>query len=436
MKSATNQHLSFDSIIELMENGSEHLFITGRAGTGKSTLLKRFRAATKRSLVALAPTGVAAVNIAGQTIHSFFGFKPSVTLSQVRKVEEDELYRALEIIVIDEISMVRADLLDCVDKFLRLNGPSRTAPFGGVKMIFIGDLFQLPPVVTDRDQEMLKGRYDTPYFFSARALQPLTGFTMRTIELSRIFRQNDHIFIDLLNAVRSNTATDDHFRLLNDRHDPDFMPDSDRPPVYLCTTNALAKNINDQCLKELTDDPRSFIGRVAGDFDAKSFPTDEVLELKVGARVMLLNNDVQNRWVNGTLGTVVSFEDGSDRSCVVMVEIDGGGVVSVMPHEWDQYEFVIDPDAHAVESQAVGSFTQYPLKLAWAITIHKSQGQTFDNVMIDIGFGTFAHGQLYVALSRCRTLEGLRLKRPLLPRHIQVDSSVVNFIASLHPEHV
>jgi ATP-dependent exoDNAse (exonuclease V) alpha subunit len=418
--------------LRLMENTSESIFLTGRAGTGKSTLLRYFCDHTKKNVVVLAPTGVAAINAHGQTIHSFFGFKPNITLSKVKKVDNPELYEKLDTIVIDEISMVRADLMDCIDRFLRLNGPTGNAPFGGVQMIFVGDLYQLPPIVTDQEREVFHRHYDTPYFFSARALSVLGGLSFATIELTNLYRQRDSDFINILNGLRTGTITGEQLQLLNTRYNPDFFVATEEFPIYLTTTNARASSINEQQLSMVGGESQQFIGALKGEFDRNSLPTEEVLKLKPGAQIMLLTNDTAGRWVNGTVGVVLGFEDSTEGGPkAIVVEREGGEILQVLPHQWDMFEYYLDPSAQAVESKSIGSFTQYPLKLAWALTIHKSQGKTFDRMVLDLSRGTFAHGQLYVALSRCRTLAGITLTQPVQVSHIKLDQTVVRFMGSL-----
>lgn len=432
----------FRRAIDLMENTRKHVFITGRAGTGKSTLLRYFREQTKKRIVVLAPTGVAAVNVQGQTIHSFFGFKPDVVLSKVKKVWDkgpESVYRELDAIVIDEISMVRADLMDCIDKFMRLNGPDKKLPFGGVQIIMIGDLYQLPPVVTIDDKEIFSSQYATPYFFSAKVFSPEQAlfsdehnFRMEMVELETVYRQKDDAFIALLNAIRNNTADDDVIAELNARHDPTRDAFARDFTMYLTTTNAMAADINAVRLGHLKTKAYTFTGNIRGEFDDKAFPTDVELKLKIGAQVMLLNNDAQGRWINGTVGEVMGVEESDDEDLpdAIIVELPGGERHAVTPYRWDMYRFSFDKSSRQIESESVGSFTQYPLKLAWAVTIHKSQGKTFEKVIVDIGRGTFSPGQLYVALSRCTSLEGLTLKQPIQKKHIWTDRNVVKFLTS------
>jgi ATP-dependent DNA helicase PIF1 len=412
--------------LEIMENTSESIFITGRAGTGKSTLLDYFRRNTKKKVAVLAPTGVAALNVKGQTIHSFFRFRPNITLSMIRKVRSGDkrnIYRKLDAIVIDEISMVRADLLDCVDGFLRLNGPSPDRPFGGIQMIFIGDLYQLPPVVTSVEKTNFRASYKTPYFYSARVFK---SFEMEFLELEKIYRQHDQDFINLLNAIRNKSVTDGHLEILNRRYQPAFEPRPGDFYVYLTTTNDLAAVINNKQLSGLKSPPYRLIGRVEGDFGAEYLPSAVELQVKAGAQIMMLNNDAEGRWVNGSIGAITEIISSDKGETVIVAELSSGETVEIRPFTWEIYRFVAENGD--LKSEVIGTFTQYPLMLAWAITIHKSQGKTFDKVIIDIGRGTFAHGQMYVALSRCTTLEGIILKRPIFPRHIWTDFQVVDFL--------
>jgi len=292
--------------LDLMEETDKNIFITGRAGTGKSTLLNYFYSHTKKNVVLLAPTGVAAVNIGGQTIHSFFQFKPNVTLTSIKKRKgsdknENSLYKKLTTIIIDEISMVRADLLDCVDKFLRLNGPDSKRPFGGVQMIFIGDLYQLPPVVTSTEREIFRSYYSSPYFFSAKVIK---GMDMEFIELEKVYRQKDDEFIRLLNAIRNKSVTDEDIAIFNQRCDQFFQASSDDFYISLTSTNDLADAINEQHLAQLPGKIWKAWGLVEGDFGVESMPTALELKLKKDAQIMLLNNDAYGQWVNGTIGKI------------------------------------------------------------------------------------------------------------------------------------
>ncbi len=410
----------FLQAFDKMESSSGNILITGRAGTGKSTLLEHFRSVTGKKIAVLAPTGVAAVNVAGQTIHSFFRFRPGVTAEKIKAVK-DPLYKELDAIIIDEISMVRADLLDLVDLFLRKNGRKKSAPFGGIQMIFIGDLYQLPPVLTRNDKEVLARRYASEYFFDSDVFRD-TLFEL--IELEKVYRQTDDFFIGLLNGVRNRSITDKQIGMINARlapHEEEWPENA----IHLTTTNAMALERNEQQLARLKGKTYTFKASVKGDFDQKSAPADLRLKLKKGAHVMLLNNDAGGRWVNGSMAVLRGIDDEA-----LHVKLSGGNIERVEPVTWSRFRFIWDDKAKAVASEAIGKFTQYPVKLAWAVTIHKSQGKTFDAVVVDIGRGTFAPGQLYVALSRCRTLEGVYIKAPINKSHIWLDWRVVKFITS------
>ncbi len=418
----------FKQALAVMEESSKHVFVTGRAGTGKSTLLEYFRAHTKKTIAVLAPTGVAAVNVSGQTIHSFFRLKPNATPADVKRASGKllRLYKSLDAIVVDEVSMVRADLLDCMDAFLRLNGKRRNEPFGGVQVIFIGDLYQLPPVVTGVERALFQRVYAGPYFFNAKVMETLP---MEFVELEKVYRQSDSTFIDLLNSIRNNSAGENELAALNRRSDPTFTPARGAFFIHLTTTNDIADRVNAEHLEQLRVKPFQSDGRISGSFERSALPTAERLMLKVGSQVMLLNNERTGRWVNGTIGKIISIqeENGADSPTLV-VALSDGDTVEVKPHTWEMFRYAFDEHAGAVVSEVVGSFTQYPVRLAWAVTIHKAQGKTFDRVVIDLGRGTFAHGQSYVALSRSRTLEGIVLKRPILKRDIIMDWNVVRFV--------
>ena len=418
----------FKEAMELMENSGKSVFITGRAGTGKSTLLTHFFNTTRKKAVVLAPTGVAALNVKGQTIHSFFKFRPNMTPERVRKLRKGDdgknIYKQLEAIVIDEISMVRADLLDCVDKFLRLNGPLENKPFGGIQMIFIGDLYQLSPVVTNNDKEIFSTIYKTPYFYGAHVFE---YFEMEFVELQKVYRQQDKKFIDLLNSVRNNTINEKGLAVLRQRYDPKFEPEAGEFYVYLTTTNVMAETINSAQLAKLETPTLVFSGEIEGEFGKENLPTAVDLKIKPGAQIMMLNNDVEGRWVNGTIGEIKGLIRGAKGEDVIVADLEDETTVEIEPYCWEIYRSFVDEGQLA--SEVIGTFTQYPLMLAWAVTIHKSQGKTFQNVVIDIGRGAFAHGQTYVALSRCTTLEGIVLLKPLQKKDIWTDFKVVDFIS-------
>lgn len=422
----------FKAALDLLENTSQNLLLTGKAGTGKSTLLGLFKRTTRKKAVFLAPTGVAAINVGGQTIHSFFGFKPDITLRKVKKLKPGEsyarIYKKLDTIVIDEISMVRCDLLDCVDKFMRLNGKSRQLPFGGAQVVFIGDLYQIPPVVTGRDRLIFSSQYDTPFFFSSNVFKD-PDFSLEYIELEKVYRQKDKAFIGLLNAVRNNSATEEDMAALNRRLDPDFVPPDKEFYINLVATNALADAINEREIGKLSGPDWRNSALVKGKFERSSFPAPLDLHLRVGAQVMLLNNDQEGRWVNGTVGKVLDFLcEEEDEVDGVAVELENGEQVVVYPNKWDMFEYRLEDGG--ISSDTVGSFVQYPIRPAFAITIHKSQGKTFHKVVLDLERGTFAHGQLYVALSRCSSFEGLVLRHPVKKGHIRMDWNVVRFVTA------
>ncbi len=436
-----------------------HVFITGRAGTGKSTLLSYFMGRTRKRAAVLAPTGVAALNVGGATIHSFFGFRPDVTVERVKKAswgKTREVLRELETIVIDEVSMVRADLLDCVDKSLQVNRGNRE-PFGGVQMVFIGDLYQLPPVVTSREAEAFRQAYKSPYFFDSRVWK---GIRVEMVELEKMYRQTDGRFIGILNGIRNNTVTAGQLQELNSRVQP--LP---KGHIMLTPRNDRAGEINMRELGKLDGVLFRSVGKLTGGFEAKQLPTEMELAVKEGAQVMMVNNDPSGRWVNGSVGKVTGIEhiggrgeehgkDDNDGKKLVS-DLKGGvggevwevmlkadetsgnevaltvelehGKVDVLPHTWKVFRYVYNKQAKMLETEAAGSFTQYPLRLAWAVTIHKAQGKTFDKVIVDLD-RAFSPGQAYVALSRCTSMDGLVLARPVEKKQVFVDWRVVNFL--------
>ena len=419
----------FRHALQLMEHTNQCLFITGKAGTGKSTLLSHFCARTNKRPVVLAPTGVAALNVRGQTIHKFFHFYIDVTPDKIRrrqvKPRTPKLYKKLKTIIIDEVSMVRADLLDCIDAFLRLYGPDENQPFGGVQMIFVGDLYQLPPVVSRESEEIFSEHYETPYFFSAHCLRE-ADFAI--VELDKIYRQKEQEFVDLLNRIRTDTANDDDIAHLNQRFDPHYQPNPKEFFISLTTTNRKADEINAEHLAALPAKLHSTNAIVSGDFGKEFFPTVPELQFKLGAQIMLINNDAQGRWVNGSIGVIEAVKrDENDRAYLNVRLTDDHDLVAVYPHTWEVYRYGLD--GGEITANSVGSFTQFPFRLAWAVTIHKAQGKTFNHVMIDIDRGTFAAGQMYVALSRCTSFEGIVLKTRIARQHIRTDERIVEFLA-------
>ena len=419
----------FKHALDVLEKTQRSIFITGRAGTGKSTLLQLFRSTTRKKIAVLAPTGVAALNVQGQTIHSFFGFPPRIiTPSEAgRKTTRKDLqrlYRNLEVLVIDEISMVRADVLDGMDRFLRVNREN-IQPFGGVQVVMFGDLFQLPPVVT-RDpveQSLFQDYYKTPYFFSAQVCQE-PDFQLDMLELRKVYRQESRHFLRLLEAIRINELDHDDLEDLNERRIGNFQ--ATEGYITLCARNATADSINRRELSQLTTPEYEFLADIKGTFDPTLYPTEASLRLRKGAQVMFVKNDpVERLYVNGTIGSVVAL-----NATTIVVEVEEGDGkkrrIEVAQMDWEILRYKSGPTGD-IEAESIGSFRQYPLRLAWAITIHKSQGKTFDRVLLDLGGGAFEHGQLYVALSRCRTLEGIVLRQLIRPQDVITDERVVDF---------
>ncbi|MEM9549372.1 MAG: DEAD/DEAH box helicase [Bacteroidota bacterium] len=411
----------FRAVLDQLENTRDNLFITGRAGTGKSTLLQLFRNTTKKRVAVLAPTGIAALNVRGQTLHSFFGFPPKmINRFDIQKRKNFRMYKKVDAIIIDEISMVRADMMDNIDVFLRINREV-DEPFGGVQMIFFGDLFQLPPVIaSDFEKRHFVTHYKSPYFFSSHILQ--SDFEYAMIELHQVFRQDERKFINLLDNIRLNHFDYDDMEELNRRHVE--LPEDMEYFITLTSRNKTADEINNQEINKLTTEPFSYAANVNGSFNPRLFPTDPVLQLKEGAQVMFLKNDLQKRFVNGSIGIIRSL-NANQVVVSVLDDHEDAKTFELDPWEWEIIRYANDPDnPRNIKTDVVGTFKQYPIKLAWAITIHKSQGKTFDKVIIDLGAGAFEYGQTYVALSRCRSFDGIILKRPISPRDIKVDERV------------
>ena len=437
-----------DSIFEMAERyvklTGRSIFLTGKAGTGKTTFLKYITRTTSKRFVVLAPTGVAAVNAGGSTIHSFFllplcpylpDVKELVTEYQMpesyRSLRKDrvKILRTLDLIIIDEISMVRADLLDAVDMTLRRYRRS-DKPFGGVQLLMIGDARQLSPVVKESERQYMEQVYPSPYFFHSKALRRLQYIT---IEFEKVYRQQDLEFLDILNAVRENRLEGELLRKLNSRvgaacgHGKNA--DDTSEPIRLMTHNRQAEYVNSRKLDALPGEAVSFAAEVEGDFPENSYPADEMLVLKKGSQVMFIRNDSEGRFYNGKIGRVESFD--SDDS--VTVSDADGNLISVQPVEWQNIKYALDEESGEIKQNIIGQFRQLPLRIAWAITIHKSQGLTFDRVTIDAG-AAFAFGQVYVALSRCRTLEGISLDSPISPSAIYSDSDVSSFDEAMTPQ--
>lgn len=415
----------FKQALNILSKTNDNVFITGKAGTGKTTFLKYYTSKCNKKFVILAPTGVAALNAGGETIHSFFRFKTDITLEKIKKRKfNNSIYKNLDIIIIDEASMLRADLLDCVEKFLRLNGKVPNLPFGGTQIVFIGDLLQLPPVVTNDEQYIFESYYDSPYFFSAKCMKENC---CHIVEFTKIYRQVDSKFINILNLIRNNRATQNSIDTLNEQVNKKFP--KAKLSVLLTTTNKKAQKYNEHFLSQIDSEEKIFTAEVEDMENANNFPADYELKIKVGAQVMMLNNDPSDRWVNGTIGTVQSIEKSLELDeYIIYVKFQDATVEPVEQYTWELFKYTWNDELKKIETQKAGSFSQYPLKLAWAVTIHKSQGKTFDNVLIDLGYGTFAPGQLYVALSRCKSIEGISLVRPIKPKDIITDNRIEQFL--------
>ena len=418
---------SLKLLFDELENTGQSIFLTGKAGTGKSTFLRYFTDHTNKNYVVLAPTGVAALNVDGQTIQRFFRFTinvtPNTVYQAINRVEDSSIYLNLDMIIIDEISMVRADLLECIDIFLRKILKSNM-PFGGIQMVFIGDLFQLPPIVPRKEKEAYEKGYKSPYFFSAN-LGHL--FNFKTVELSKVYRQKDPELIRILNAVRENNMTQDQFNAINQQVDP-YCCERHTNAIVICTTRESAKAINNRRLSKIDTEKTIFDAYVVDHFPESNAPTEVHLELKVGAQVMFVNNDRDERWVNGTIGIIETIEE--SEITVGIYDEDWSHIrstVTVERYTWETFDLVWDEEKEVLEKKVKGSLTQFPLMLAWAMTIHKAQGKTFDKIIIDLGSQAFAHGQVYVALSRCTTLAGITLRRPVRKEDIIFDDRVVEF---------
>ena len=420
----------------IIEKTSANLFLTGKAGTGKTTFLKRLKELSPKRMIVLAPTGIAAINAGGMTIHSFFQlpfspYVPGTTFGsgeqkryQFSKLKRN-IIRSIDLLVIDEISMVRSDLLDAIDSVLRQYRKRHDLPFGGVQLLMIGDLQQLAPVVTPQEEHLLGQHYDTPFFFSSNALKQV-GYL--TVELKKIYRQQDEQFISLLNQIRENKASEETLQALNQRYIPNFVPPKEGNYIRLTTHNAPAQYINEQQLAALPAQSFSFTADIEGDFPETSYPADFKLTLKPGAQVMFIKNDPQHRFYNGMIGEVIGVKTDENDSKIIVRSKDSGEELELEKMEWTNAKYTLNEKTKEIEETVEGKFMQYPLRLAWAITIHKSQGLTFEHAIIDASH-SFTHGQTYVALSRCKTLEGMVLSEPL-SRGAIISSQTVDAFSS------
>lgn len=419
---------------DFVENTGHSIFLTGKAGTGKTTFLKTVVEKSRKRPIVVAPTGVAAINAGGVTIHSFFQlpFSPYVPGAKVESKfdfgkEKRKIISSIDLLIIDEISMVRADLLDAIDAVLR-RFRDHQKPFGGVQLLMIGDLAQLTPVVTPEDEQILKPYYDTPYFFGSKALQQINYVT---IQLDHVYRQQDISFIEILNQIRDGQPTQQALEQLNTRCRPAFIPSPEESYIRLTTHNQLANYYNESELQKLPGKSFQFHAEIKGTFPDYSYPTAETLVLKLGSQVMFIKNDPSNEhlYYNGRIGRVIYLDE---QKILVCCEGDHEAI-EVEPLEWENTRYTLNEITREIETEIQGTFKQYPLRLAWAITIHKSQGLTFDHAIIDAN-QSFAPGQVYVALSRCRTLEGLVLASPLEARSIINDERVNTYIAQQESE--
>ena len=421
--------------LQIIHYTRNSLFLTGKAGTGKSTLLRYIASTTKKKHVILAPTGIAAINAGGVTLHSFFKLPfhpllPNDTRYSVRNIrntlryngEKIKMLRELELIIIDEISMVRADIIDFIDKVLRVYCRNMREPFGGKQMLFVGDIYQLEPVLKEEDRQLLHNFYQGYFFFDAIVFRT---FRLISIELRKVYRQSDPVFINILDHIRSNHATDADLALLNKRVTTNqVVPSDNEMRITLSTRRDTVDYINQQELAKLSGDTVVFTGIIKGEFPENSLPTPIKLEVKPGAQVIFIKNDMSHRWVNGTLGTVTCIDKSKQ---IITVVTDDKKEYDVEPDQWENIRYHFNEKEQKIEDELIGTYIQFPLRLAWAITIHKSQGLTFKNVNIDFTGGVFAGGQTYVALSRCTSLEGINLKSAIRPSEIFVRQEVTNF---------
>ena len=425
----------FQDALQLITHTRQSVFLTGKAGTGKSTFLKYICNHTKKKYVVLAPTGIAAINAGGVTLHSFFKLPfrpmlpddPDLSLSHGRifeffkyPKEKRKIIAEVDLIIIDEISMVRADIIDCVDRILRVYSGNMRLPFGGKQLLFVGDVFQLEPVVPSDQKEILSLFYASPFFFSARMFKDIN---LVPIELQKVYRQTDSVFINILDRIRNNAARKQELDTLNGRYFPSFEPQNEDMYITLATRRDQVDFINEKKLAELPGEEYVSVGKIEGDFPESSLPTQLNLSIKEQAQVIFIDNDYERRWVNGTIGMV----SGIDENGNVYVLLESGVEHLVEPTSWRNYKYKYNEKEKRIEEEIVGTFEQLPIRLAWAITVHKSQGLTFSRVVVDLTGGVFAGGQTYVALSRCTSLEGLVLKSKISSRDIFIRKEIVEF---------